>query len=199
MHLGESQSTRKTRHLGVRLARSLGEPWSFQAVPVRAAHCNYDSASEGSRKGRRPPAARPRRAAWSCGAAGLQAFAQPLHTLSGGFRAPLDPAPAGPPPEHRPGQEHLHRALGRQGTETPRKTHGGKWSLDLASPKVLSIPLGREEGLGLASFSTPTRFSSLPSISGLPGHFFTSLLLQESDGIRVGHCLEDPVLSSVQP
>lgn len=69
----------------------------------------------------------------------------------------------------------------------------GRGELGLgASQPALSIPLGRKEGLGLASPHLYPLLSSVWSISGLPGYFSTSTPHPESKSIRVG---EDPALN----
>lgn len=90
-----------------------------------------------------------RRATWH---GGVQLWGRrPLcsgSSLAAGCCETRVPAPEVRCTEYRPGQEHARRALGRQGTQTPRKTHGSggrgrTWTWGFAASLVYSL---REEG-----------------------------------------------------
>lgn len=139
-----------------------------------------------------------RRASWH---SGVQLWGhRPLcvcsgSSLAGGCCETRVPAPEVRCTEYRPASS---TRVGLWGGRAPKRQErlvgvecGGELGLGASQP-ALSIPLGRKEGLGLASPHFYPLLSSVWSISGLPGNFSTSTPHPESKSIRVG---EDPALN----
>ena len=143
-----------TWYLGGRVNHnmSLGQYWSFQPLPVRAA--------QEVRWGL--PAAGPGRAEWSCRCLGLTAltWCSPQVVAMHHWTQ----LPWANPPRHLPGRS-MGMGSGETGHPNDNTDLRGWEEVDLeAALPILSFPLRRGEGLGLTRSPTATPPTSLLSL-----------------------------------
>ena len=164
---------------------SLGQSWSFQPLPVRAA--------QEARWGL--PAAGPERAEWSCQCLGLTAFTWCSPQVAAMHH--WTQHPWAHHPKHLPGRS---MGMGLRGDWTPKwqyrlKGVGGGWPWGCPAHLVFSLKKGGGSGLDKIPYHHPYPLLSSLSISWLPGHF-ESPSIQEKREHSSRARLKDPDLSS---
>lgn len=176
-----------TWYLGGRVNHnmSLGQYWSFQPLPVRAA--------QEVRWGL--PAAGPGRAEWSCRCLGLTAltWCSPQVVAMHHWTQ----LPWANPPRHLPGRS-MGMGSGETGhpnDNTDLRGVGGGWPWGCPAPLVFSLKERERAGLDKIPHRHPTHFSPLS-----PAPDFQVTLsppaFRERENIQAEHCLKDPDLSS---